>query len=200
MHIKNLKIFKTNLRKKYRGMREKIPYEKKELMDRQIARRFMLLDKYEKSKIVFTYVSKDIEVSTYSIINDAWKRKKFVAVPKCNVENKSMDFYFISSFDDLKKGTFGVYEPNELKCRIVTRFSEGICVVPGFCFDSFGYRLGYGHGYYDRFLTRFNGFTVGLCYSNCTSFKLPNGRYDRPVDILVTEKYVRRIYRIHKRF
>jgi 5-formyltetrahydrofolate cyclo-ligase len=60
-------------------------------------------------------------------------------------------------------------------------------------FDIRGYRLGYGKGYYDRFLSGYNGTKVGLCYSNCVKWKLPNGKYDETVDILVTERYFRKI-------
>ena len=54
------------------------------------------------------------------------------------------------------------------------------------------FRLGYGKGYYDRFLAGFEGNMVGLCYSECVRHKLPHGRYDRPVELLVTERFLRR--------
>lgn len=200
MHIRNLKEYKIDLRKKYRSIRETMDKDKKGMMDRKIERRFLLLDKYERSNIIFTYVSKEIEVDTYRIMNEAWLDKKLVAVPKCNATNRSMDFYIIKSLDDLEKGMFGVYEPIESKCELVTDFSSGVCIVPGFCFDTYGYRLGYGQGYYDRFLPRFKGTTVGLCYSNCTNFKLPHGKYDRVVDVLVTDKYVKKFYHLKKNF
>ena len=200
MHMRNLKEFKIELRKKYRGIREKTPQDKRDIMDRRIKRRFLVLDRYEKSPIIFTYVSKKIEVDTYRIIQEAWEDKKLVAVPKCNASNKSMDFYIIKTIDDLEKGMFGVYEPIESRCELVTDLARGVCIVPGFCFDSHGYRLGYGHGYYDRFLTRFKGTTVGLCYSNCMNYKLPHGKYDKVVDILVTDKYIKTFFNAKNSF
>ena len=64
----------------------------------------------------------------------------------------------------------------------------------GLCFDAEGYRLGYGKGYYDRFLSAFRGVTVGICYTACTQWRLPHGRYDRQIQLLITEKYIRRTY------
>ena len=70
---------------------------------------------------------------------------------------------------------------------------NSLCVVPGMAFDCDGYRLGYGKGYYDRFLSGYHGVTAGICYSDCIRWKLPRGRFDRPVDILVTDKFFRKI-------
>ena len=64
--------------------------------------------------------------------------------------------------------------------------------MPALCYDWKGFRLGYGKGYYDRFLDTYDGFTVGIVYSSCVRRSLPHGRFDRPVDLLVTEDYIRR--------
>lgn len=195
MYIRDIREYKNNLRRRYRAIREKMVPEKKKIMDDQILQKLILLDKYQKNKTILTYVSKDIEVSTYEIMKNAWSRNKRVAIPKCDTQNRSMSFYYINSLSDLERGTFGVYEPVGMNCDMVKNLSEGVCIVPGFSFDSDGYRIGYGKGYYDRFLTRFKGFTVGICYSNCINFRLPRGRFDKPVDILITDKYIKRIYK-----
>jgi len=64
--------------------------------------------------------------------------------------------------------------------------------VPGLSFDLQGYRLGFGKGYYDRFLSDFGGVTVGVCYGKCTVTELPRGAFDRAVDIVMTEKFSNR--------
>ena len=191
--MRNLKEFKINLRKKYRAIRENMDPEEKKTMDSRILYKLNLLNEYRRSKIVLTYISKSIEVSTIEIIKDAWGQGKRVAAPRCNMEDKSMDFYYINSMEDLEKAAFGLYEPIVEKCEIYKSFAEGVCIIPGFCFDQNGYRLGYGHGYYDRFLQRFKGIKLGICYSNCIKFYLPRGRFDKPVDILVTDRYIKRI-------
>ncbi len=181
------------LRSQFRSYRENLDKNKKELMDEKILKKITILNAYKSANIVFTYVSKDIEVDTYKLIKKCWQDGKKVAAPKCRPETKSMDFYIINSFDDLEKSTFGLLEPIPLKCKKVTVFSQGLCIVPGFCFDRQGFRLGYGYGYYDRFLQNFKGTILGICYSDSITYKLPHGKFDKPVDILLTDKYIKEI-------
>lgn len=192
MPMRNIKELKSSLRMKYRGIRENMdPMQKKE-QDSAIAKRVAAIKDYICADIIFTYVSKPIEVDTKEIIRRAWQDGKRVAVPRCIPETYDMEFFEISSPQDLENGMFGVLEPIVQKCKKVTDFSKGFCIVPGMSFDTHGYRLGYGKGYYDRFLSNFGGFTVGICYSSCVQWNLPHGYFDRPVDILVTNKYLRR--------
>ena len=67
---------------------------------------------------------------------------------------------------------------------------QALCLVPGLCFDGKGYRLGYGKGYYDRFLAKFRGATLGLCYNDFLQDCLPVGDYDLPVQQIATEDRV----------
>lgn len=195
MYIKNIREIKKNLRAQYRQFRERLAPEQKLRLDSSIQSRLLALPEYAKSGIVFTYVSKPIEVDTIALIEAALANRKRVAVPRCLMETYQMEFYEICSAKDLESGSFGVLEPIPSKGRLVTDFSGGLCIVPGLSFDAQGYRLGYGKGYYDRFLAEYGGVTVGLCYSGCVQWNLPHGYYDRPVDILITEKYIRRISR-----
>ena len=189
--IKNLKLYKMYLRRKYRKIRENLNPRYQKIMDEKIAKKFHILRKYGSADIIFTYISKNIEVDTHRIINACWADGKKVAAPVCNKSAKTMKFYYINSFDDLSPGNFGLLEPIESKCEAAENFPNSICIVPGFCFDYKAYRLGYGYGYYYRFLQHFKGTTVGLCYSNCIMPKLPQGRFDRHVDILVTNSYIK---------
>jgi 5-formyltetrahydrofolate cyclo-ligase len=191
--IKNIKLFKTKLRQKYRSLRENMNKDEKQALDKRILDKILILKKYKESKVVFTYISKEIEVDTFGLIKKSLSENKKVAVPACNKEDRTMEFYFVTSQNDLEKGTFGLLEPIKEKCEKAVDFSEGFCIVPGFCFDYKGYRLGYGYGYYDRFLQRFGGTTVGICYNKFITPQLPHGKFDRPVDILVTNRYIKEI-------
>ena len=191
VNYNDIREIKTDLRSGFKSKRNEMPEHIKLNMDSEIQSRFLTLRQYAKCDTVFTYVSKDLEVDTYAIIRAAWANGKKVAVPKC-IEDSKMDFYYIESMDDLEDGSFGVKEPVESKCKKVADLSRGLCIVPGLSFDAEGYRLGYGKGYYDRFLSKFGGETVGLCYSNCIKWKLPHGKYDRAVDVIVTDRYIRR--------
>ncbi|NLG93399.1 MAG: 5-formyltetrahydrofolate cyclo-ligase [Clostridiales bacterium] len=193
MYIKNIKEIKINLRARYRQFRSRLGEDQKAGMDSKIQNRLLALREYTGAETVFTYVSKPIEVDTIALIKTALASGKRVAAPRCVPDTYDMEFFYITSLDDLEKGSFGVLEPSPSKCRKVTDFSKGLCIVPGLSFDSQGYRLGYGKGYYDRFLAGFGGTTVGICYSGCVQWNLPHGYYDKPVDILITEKYIRRM-------
>lgn len=188
----DIREVKSALRTGFKSKRSSMPENIKLDMDSEIQSRLLTLRQYASCKTLFTYVSKDIEVDTFALIKAAWANGKRVAVPKCITDTGDMVFYYIKSPDDLELGAFGVMEPIEDKCVKVKDFSKGLCIVPGLSFDAEGYRLGYGKGYYDRFLSKFGGDTVGLCYSNCIKWKLPHGYYDQPVDLIVTDRYVRR--------
>lgn len=189
---KNIKGLKQELRKQFRSYRKSLTPQKKQKMDEQICCRLLQLSVYQKCSALFIYVSKPIEVDTLAIIRDALAHGKRVAAPRCIPGTYQMQFYWIKSLSDLETGAFGVLEPAVQRCRPVTDLSRGLCIVPGLGFDSQGYRLGYGKGYYDRFLADFGGSTIGICYHGCSPWKLPHGYYDRPVDLLITEKYIRR--------
>lgn len=190
MSVINVKALKADLRAKHRKFRESCPADVKESLDRSLTQTFLNLDEYKQCEKLFAFVSSQIEVDTSNIICQALKDGKRVAVPKCTDKNGKMEFYFINSLNQLEKGSFGIMEPKTDICEQVTDLTDGLCIVPGICFDMFGYRIGFGKGYYDRFLERFGGITAGLCYSKCTEHELPKGNYDKPVDILITEKFI----------
>lgn len=193
MYVKNIKEVKSGLRAKYRQYRERLSPEQKSAFDRVIRGRLFALREYAKADTVFTYVSKPIEVDTLALIAAVFSAGKRVAVPRCVPGTYDMEFYEIRSMEDLAPGSFGVLEPIPEKCALVPAHTPGLCVVPGLSFDTQGYRLGYGKGYYDRFLAEFQGPTVGICYAGCIQWNLPHGYYDKPVDLLITEKYIRRM-------
>lgn len=185
--INEQKILLRERFKKYRGY---LNEQEKSDIDNSIATNFLCLQEYVKAKTVLTFVSLDAEIDTYNIIFASLANGKKVACPRCNDETDEIDFFYIENKDDLQKGKYGIMEPM-LGCRKVYSFEDSICVVPGLGFDMSGYRIGYGKGYYDRFLKNYSEKKIGLCYSACAKLALPRDKHDVPVDILVTEKYVR---------
>ena len=192
--INDIREYKNNLRSFYRQKRQAITGEERKNMDENILNRVTRLNQYKNAKLVLTYVSVRDEVDTKNLINRALQDGKKVAVPRCIPDTRLMEFYYINSLDELEPGMFGVDEPVPEKSELVTDFSNSVCILPGICFDKKGFRLGYGKGYYDRFLCNYEHNTIGLCYSACTRFNLVHGKYDRRADIVVTEKYVNRTY------
>lgn len=192
MPIEDIRPIKAGMREHYKALRRALSPQQKAAMDAAITKKVISLWQYKKQDLLLTYVSTPIEVDTTAIIRQALTDGKQVAVPRCVPHTRLMEFYRIESLEELEPGTFGVLEPRPDPKRLLTDAGKGLCLVPALCYDWKGFRLGYGKGYYDRFLAGFGGHMVGICYSSCIRRTLPHGRYDRPVELLVTERYLRR--------
>lgn len=116
----------------------------------------------DNAESVFTYVSTEIEVDTRRLIAYCLERKILVAAPISG--DTELTFCYISRFEDLITGRFGILEPQRNQIAIADE--RTLCVVPALCADGDGFRLGYGRGYYDRFLSDFRGTSVILCYES----------------------------------
>ncbi len=198
--ITDIREYKKNLRTRYKNERLKLSPTEKQNLDEGVFNRFLKLNQYASSTTLLAYVSTNIEVDTRRIIERALEDGKRVAVPYCVPNTRLLEFYLIDSLDDLSPGTFGVLEPTPDPQKRLTDWEKSVCIVPGLCFDFDGYRLGFGKGYYDRFLSEYTGIRVGICYSTGVRGHLHHGRYDRMVDVLVTEKNIKSIHHRKNRF
>lgn len=189
----DIRVHKKELRDKYKQIRRDMPADLKSNHDKQIFSRLIDMEAYKNSKLVLAYVSTEIEVDTIKFIEYALNDNKTVAVPRCVEGTRDMEFYVIKEIEDLEPGSFSVLEPVPEKCRKLDNFENAFCIVPALVYDSYGYRLGYGKGYYDRFLSAHkNMFLVGIGYCCCMVTKLIHGHFDVAVNTIVTEKYVKR--------
>ncbi|HIS77531.1 MAG TPA: 5-formyltetrahydrofolate cyclo-ligase [Candidatus Merdivicinus excrementipullorum] len=188
----DIRLVKKELRDRMKELRRNLPPADKAAKDAAILNRVTALPEYQKARLLLTYVSTAIEVDTHALIARALADGKRVAVPYCIPGKTEMLFCQIGGMEDLSPGTFGVLEPNPELQPVLTDFSHSICILPGLSFDLQGYRLGYGKGYYDRFLSKYHGVNIGVCYNVCLKPLLPHGRYDKMVAILATEKFVKR--------
>lgn len=184
----DLRPYKKAIRAECIEKRKKMSQADKKSFDKRIANKLFNTWCYRNCDTVFAYASKEIEVDTFEIIENSLKSGKKVALPYCISGTRNMDFYYISSLSDLKTGSFSVLEPDITKCEKAVADKNSICVVPALAFDLNCYRLGYGGGYYDRFLKNFPGVTLGICYDNCIKDDdLPHGKYDQIVKYVITE-------------
>ena len=167
--------------------------ENKAEKDSLVAQNLLSLDEIKKADTVLCYISLDDEICTDEIVRVLLDSGKRVGAPYCVDNNGILDFYYITDFDDLRIQSFGVREPVIEKCKKVTSFDNTIIILPGLCFDSNGNRLGYGKGYYDRFLQIHSLISVGLCYNSLIVKKVPTDMYDKKADIIVTENDIIRI-------
>lgn len=186
----DIRPIKKKLRAEARAMRRSMSPEGKQTLDRKIKNKLLNLWAVREAQTVLCYVSTDIEVDTREFINALLQMGKRVAVPRCEGEKSEMNFYYIESLSELSPGSFGVDEPDPQKNVMVGKTEGSVCIVPAFMFDKKGYRLGYGKGYYDRYLSRYNGSAIGICYSANLQDELFHGKYDRAVDLVVTDKEI----------
>lgn len=186
--INDIRPEKAALRNAAIEWRKSLSRSEKQRMDFKIQSKVMNLWKFREVSTVLLYCAKPVEIDTKLLIERASVLGKTVAVPRCVPGTREMDFYVITSFDDLEEGAFGVLEPIPEKCRKLTDFMSSVCIVPALVYDKQGFRLGYGKGYYDRFLSGYKGNCIGLAYSDWVKESLPHGKFDRKVDIIVTEK------------
>ncbi len=193
MPAADIRPIKAGLREKYKQIRRTMPTVQKSALDKRISDRVTGLWQYRQCNLLLTYVSTEIEVDTRDIIRRALVDGKNVAVPRCVEGTRNMRFYLINGLHELAPGAFGVLEPNPQTSQPIDVFENSLCIVPALCYDSKGYRLGYGKGYYDRFLSGYDMTAIGIAYSSCVCRKLPHGRFDRPVELVVTENYVRKV-------
>lgn len=179
---------KSELRKKYKQIRKNV--DDKACKDKIINHYLCNLKSLKNSKTILFYAALDDEVNLDSSIKFMLENGKRVALPVCIDNDGKMQYYYIRSFDDVQVGAFGVREPNTSVCDTVDNFKSAICIVPAIAFDKSGYRLGYGKGYYDKFLSDFNGISIGISYDECITQKLCIDSFDIPVDYIVTQSGV----------
>ena len=186
----DIRPLKMRMRKEAKEYRLSLSAEEKERNDRKIANKLLNLWTFRDADTLLAYMSTDIEVDTLYLIERAWELGKKVAVPRCIAGTRNMVFHYITSFDDLESGSFGVMEPIADKCPTLVASDKCICVVPALVFDKKCFRLGYGKGYYDRFLASFSGTAVGICYDACKKDNVPHGKYDKSLDLFITENRI----------
>lgn len=186
----DIRKVKNELRAKAKEYRTSLTEQQKTELDTAIFDNLCSISEYNSAKTVLCYMSTPSEVDTKRIISSLFKQNKTVAVPRCIDDSRDMEFYTISSFDQTYKRTFGVFEPDSDKCQRLRDYRNSVCILPGLAFDREGFRLGYGKGYYDRFLSSFRGVKIGIVYEKCLFEKLMHGFFDIPADVVVTEKQV----------
>lgn len=144
------------------------------------------MEVFQKAKTIFCFVSTPEEINTHLIIAYAWNCGKRVAVPKC-MEKGHMEAYVIQSEEDLEEGKFGILEPKG-GCEMLEPSQIDLIILPCLSCDREGNRLGYGGGYYDRYLERCNGVRVVICREKLMLDEIPSETFDQKGDFLVTEK------------
>ena len=186
MNTEDIIQAKKEKRSFYRKKRKDIARAQKEILDKILFEKIISLKEFCEANIILAYYPINDEINTVPIIEYALREGKRVALPISSTVDYTLTFRLISSLDELKNGAYSIPEPTE-DAEIFNNETKALCIVPGLSFDRSGNRLGYGKGFYDRFLSEFNGTTVGLCYSEFLLNNLPTDKNDRTVDIVVSD-------------
>lgn len=167
-----------------------ITVKDRDIMSKQIIAKLISSQEWNNANIIATTMPMEHEIDTTLFIEACWKAQKHVVVPKCNHKTKEMQFFNITSFEQLEKGYFGIYEPKESICAKINKDEIDLIIVPGVAFTSKGDRLGYGGGYYDRYLSNYAGNLVALAYDLQIVEKLPIEVHDQSMPLIFTETRV----------
>ena len=182
---------KQRLREERLAARETLSEQERSVLDDRITQKLLATSEYVEATTVLTYVSVSSEVSTRMIIESALRDGKTVAVPRC-LPGHCLEFVAIASLEQLVAAPFNLLEPSrELPALTEDQMSNAICIVPALLVDTKGYRLGYGAGFYDRFLSTYPGKKICLAYQqNLSRTMLPHTAFDVAVDLVITESDV----------
>lgn len=182
---------KQRLREERLAARETLSEQERARLDDCITQNLLASPEYAEASTVLTYVSVSSEVSTRMFIEGALRDGKTVAVPRC-LPGHRLEFAAITSLEQLVAAPFNLLEPSkDLSALTEDQMNNSICIVPALLVDTKGYRLGYGAGFYDRFLSTYPCKKICLAYQqNLSKTMLPHTEFDVPVDMVITESGV----------
>ncbi|MCY7695953.1 5-formyltetrahydrofolate cyclo-ligase [Bacillus altitudinis] len=146
------------------------------------------LSEWKQAKTIALTMSRGKEIPTMPLIEKAWEEGKTVCIPTCFPKTKEMVFYEYTPETKMTSSYFGLLEPDPLESTVVHKEAIDLIIVPGVCFDQRGYRIGFGGGYYDRYLADYHGGTIALCLSLQQTRHIPAEAHDIPVSMIVSEK------------
>ncbi len=184
---------KKELRKKCLNERSRIANTKVSSWSNRIISEFLNLPQMENAKKIVAYASIRKEIETFELLEELLDQGYLLYLPYTRQDIVDLGTAQINNLDkDLRKGVFGVQEPIAKIRDEEVPADFDIIIVPGACFSTEGYRIGYGGGYYDSFLSKHaNGaLKIGFCYDRFILDSIPVEAHDVPVDLIITEKRI----------
>lgn len=156
----------------------------------QIAQRLYQDSYWNEASTIAITISKAPEVDTFQIIRKAWEQGKRIVVPKCEPKSRTLDFRELTRFSQLESVFYGLFEPIVSETKKVNADDIDLVIVPGLAFSKTGYRLGFGGGYYDRYLAHYHGNTVALAFNMQIVPEIPFESHDIPVTKIISTDLV----------
>ena len=162
-------------------------------MNHSVKEKLETIPEFSKAETISIYISKKQEVKTEDLIKEKLTQGRTIVVPLVDEGSSNLRFSQIRSFEEeLEGGNFGVLEPKDEFRRIRSGLDVDVVLVPGVVWSEKGYRIGYGRGYYDRYLTDLGRKvpTIGLSFEFQLLPETPIEQQDVPVQIITTERRV----------
>ncbi len=182
---------KNEVRQLIKNYRHELSDEDVKIQSRLIIDRLKKSDIYKRAENVFLYISYNREVDTYMLLSQCLKDSKKVYAPRV-LSKTDMEFYHVSDEHDLVSGYMGIMEPSD-SCEKV-RARNGLFIMPGLAFDYDFHRIGYGGGFYDRYLSADNTFIkAALAFDFQVLDSIPYEEHDLKPDYIITQtQFIRR--------
>ncbi|WP_066064237.1 5-formyltetrahydrofolate cyclo-ligase [Neobacillus soli] len=177
---------KNAIRKQIKDRLSKVSIPLYEDYSYKIAGRLFEDEAWKQAQVIGITVSKRPEVDTYQIIRKAWELGKQVVVPKCYPKDRRLSFRTLSGFSQLESVYYGLFEPIESLTTEIEANLIDLIIVPGLAYTREGYRLGFGGGYYDRYITNFLGKTLSLAFNEQLIPQFSVEEHDIPVSKIIT--------------
>lgn len=183
-----VKGVKDSFRKKKLSLRDCLSPEEVTQKSKEITLKLLSLAEFQQAQNICFYAAAKREVATKAMIDYALVNRKKVILPQ--VRGSSLALALITDYEqDLEQGSYCLPEPKS-SCFSFSKEDLDLVIVPGIVFDQQGNRIGYGRGYFDRFLAQTTAFKIGLAYDFQVVSNIPAELHDVPVDLIVTEKRI----------
>ena len=180
---------KKEIRKKVLDRRDRIPEEQRREKSIRIAKRLCGMPCFAGASSILIYRHFRSEAETTLLMEQAWKTGKRVYCPR--VEGKTMEFFLVRTWEDFEQGCFGIEEPGaECPAFEEDQQEQALVILPGAAFDRKRNRIGYGGGFYDRYLANHPGLeTAAVCFEEQIVEQIPAGPYDIRPRIIITDQH-----------
>lgn len=183
---------KNELRKKYLELRKNMSPTARMMKSSRIAENLRELKAYQNAKTVMFFATYGTEIFSEMMMNHAWQDGKKIVLPKANMEDGTILAAVVNSIEtDLEHCAYGIREPKMSVCKEIQPAKIDLVIVPGIVFDEKGNRIGYGKGYYDRWLRKFQrAKRVGVCFDFQMAKSIPQTETDTPAGMVITDSKV----------
>ncbi|OZM57687.1 5-formyltetrahydrofolate cyclo-ligase [Lottiidibacillus patelloidae] len=183
-----MKEIKTKYRKLIKKRLEQMSDSTYESTSKKITSQLFTTEEWKEANTIGVTISVGREINTKHIIEKAWQEGKKVTIPQALWETKQLQFRFITSYNQIIQARLGLFEPIIDQTNAAIKEEINLLIVPGLLFSIDGYRIGYGGGFYDRYLENFSGNTISLSFDFQLLSWLPHDRYDIPVKKIITDR------------